>query len=77
MVIPFEKLSPEALQGLIEEFVTRDGTDSGYTEKTLADNVAMVLDQLRRREAVIVYDEATRTANIVPRQNLRQSPQEV
>jgi uncharacterized protein len=77
MVIPFEKLSQEALQGLIEEFVTREGTDSGYTEKTLANNVAMVMAQLRRGEAVVVYDEATRTANIIPKQNLRQSPQEV
>ncbi|MFC1812869.1 YheU family protein [Thermodesulfobacteriota bacterium] len=26
MIIPYEKSSPEALEGLIEEFVTRDGT---------------------------------------------------
>ncbi|MEE4114316.1 MAG: YheU family protein, partial [Desulfobacteraceae bacterium] len=31
LVIPHRQLSPEALAGLIEEFVTRDGTDSGYT----------------------------------------------
>jgi len=30
MIIPYDKLSPEALQALIEEFVTRDGTDTGY-----------------------------------------------
>ena len=42
MIIPYEKLSPEALKGLIEEFVTREGTDSGYTEKSLEDNVEMV-----------------------------------
>ncbi|OGP49890.1 MAG: hypothetical protein A2Y79_02820 [Deltaproteobacteria bacterium RBG_13_43_22] len=65
MIIPYERLSPAALQGLIEEFVTREGTDSGYTQKSLEENVAMVMNQLRRGEALIVYDEATRTANIV------------
>jgi hypothetical protein len=39
LVIPHQQLSPEALSGLIEEFVTRDGTDSGYTRGSLAENV--------------------------------------
>jgi uncharacterized protein len=38
MIIPYEKLSQRALQGLIEEFVNRDGTDSGYTQKSLEGN---------------------------------------
>ena len=29
LIIPHEKLSREALQGLIEEVVTRHGTDNG------------------------------------------------
>jgi len=65
MIIPYEKLSREALQGLIEEFVTRDGTDSGYTKKSLEENVEMVKKQLEKGEAFIVYDEATQTPNIV------------
>ena len=65
MIIPYEKLSPEALFGLIEEFITRDGTDSGYTEKSIEENVEMVMVQLRRGDAFIVYDEATQTANII------------
>lgn len=38
MIVPYEKLSPEALRGLIEEFVTRPGTDTGYTDGSLEDN---------------------------------------
>jgi len=30
--VPYNQLSPEALQGVIEEFVTRDGTDYGEIE---------------------------------------------
>lgn len=71
MIIPFEKLSPEALQGLIEEFVTREGTDSGYTKKSLEENVEMVKKQLKKGDAFIVYDELTQTANIVAKNHLK------
>jgi hypothetical protein len=66
LVIPYKQLSPEALSGLIEEFVTRDGTDSGYTKGSLAENVAMVRRQLDRGQAVIAFDARTKTCNIVP-----------
>ena len=66
VLIPHDQLSLEALEGLIEEFVTRNGTDNGDTRTTLAENVKMVMGQLDRGEAVIVYDHTTQTANIVP-----------
>ncbi len=66
LVIPHHRLSAGALTGLIEEFVTRDGTDSGYTRGSLTENVAMVRRQLDRGEAVIVFDDITKTCNIVP-----------
>ena len=54
------------LRGLIEEFVTRNGTDNGYTRATLEQNVAAVMAQLLRKEVVVVYDGASLSANIVP-----------
>ena len=66
LVIPHKQLSYEALNGLIEEFVTRDGTDSGYTRGSLEENVAMVRRQLDAGQAVIVYDERTQSCNIMP-----------
>jgi uncharacterized protein len=74
VIIPYEKLSPAALRGLIEEFVTRDGTDSGYTQKSLEENVDMVKNQLRSGEAFIFYDEATWTTNIVSKNILNKKP---
>ena len=64
MIVPYEKLSRQALKGLIEEFVTRDGTDSGYIQKSLDQNVDMVINQLRRGDAVVVFDTETGSANI-------------
>ncbi len=71
IIIPCEKLSLEALQALIEEFVTRDGTDTGYEKKSLVNDVAMVKRQLKKGDAVIVYDNSTKTCNIVPRDHLK------
>jgi uncharacterized protein YheU (UPF0270 family) len=32
MIIPYTELSEDALEALIEDFVTRDGTDYGWDE---------------------------------------------
>jgi uncharacterized protein YheU (UPF0270 family) len=42
VTILYDKFSPEALQGIIEEFVTRYGTDTGYEKKTFENDVAIV-----------------------------------
>lgn len=76
MIVPYEKLSPEALRGLIEEFVTRPGTDTGYTDGSLENNVNMVMKQLKLGDVLIVYEESTLTANIVPKQMVKSHLQE-
>jgi uncharacterized protein len=65
VIIPFEKLSKEALNGVIDEFVTRDGTDYGLVEIDLEQKIEMVLRQLKKGDVFIVYDETTMTTNIV------------
>jgi hypothetical protein len=65
--VPHAQLAPELLRRLIEEFVTRDGTDYGAIERTLAEKVAVVLRQLRTGEAAIVVDAASETIDIVVR----------
>ena len=69
-IIPYKKLSPEALQGLLEEFVTRDGTDYGSIELSLAEKVSRAFRQLEQADVVIVFDESTETCNIVSKQEL-------
>jgi uncharacterized protein YheU (UPF0270 family) len=64
--IPYRKLAPATLRALVEEFITREGTDYGLEEKTLEEKVADVMKQLERGEAKIVFELETETANIVP-----------
>jgi uncharacterized protein YheU (UPF0270 family) len=65
VAVPYATLSEAALDGLIEEFVTRAGTDYGRTERTLAEKIADVRRQLERGEATIVFDPESETVNIV------------
>ena len=61
MKIPLGKLSPFALREIVEEFVTRDGTD--HSEITR--RVVMVLEQLENGSVELYFDDQTRTCNIV------------
>jgi uncharacterized protein YheU (UPF0270 family) len=60
-----DDLSPETLRALIEEFVSRDGTDYGAVERSLEQKVADVMRPLTRGAARIVFDPESETATIV------------
>ncbi len=70
MILPWQQLSEEALEGLIEEFVTRDGTDYGEVESALAQRVAQVKARLQRGEAVLLFSESTGECAIVSKEAL-------
>jgi len=63
--IPYDQLTSEALHGVIEEFVTRDGTDYGAIEVPLKTKIDQVLNQLKSGKAVIVFDPESETCNIL------------
>ena len=66
MIIPHHMLSPDALRGVIEAFVTREGTDYGVQDVPLATKVLQVRQQLDAGTAVLVYDEDTESCTIQP-----------
>jgi len=63
--VPYERLDPETLRNVIEEFVTRDGSDWGEAGGTLEEKVGQVMQQLRSRKIKIVFELNSQTANIV------------
>ena len=64
--VPHEALSGEALRGVVEAFVLREGTDYGEKEVPLDVKVAEVMHRLERREARIVFDPRTQSVDILP-----------
>ena len=69
MIIPPQSLSAEALQGLIEEFITREGTDYGWDEVPLSAKVEQVLRQIEKGDVVIVFDSASETVSLLTRRD--------
>jgi uncharacterized protein YheU (UPF0270 family) len=65
VVIPYKELSDEALRGVLESFVLREGTEYGERDVSLEQKVAQVAGQLRRGEAQIVFDPASETVDVV------------
>jgi len=62
MEIPYQQLSPEALAAVLEEFVTRDGTETA----SAAVSVARVEGLLRAGHLKLHFDPDTGTTHIVP-----------
>ncbi len=71
VIISYNQLSSDSLQGLIEEYITREGTDYGDTESPLQLKMDQVLNQLKNGNAVITYDTDTQTSNIVLKEQCR------
>lgn len=55
MLIPYDQLEPDTLTRLIEDFVTREGTDNG-DETPLQTRVLRVRHALTKGQAVIFFD---------------------
>jgi uncharacterized protein YheU (UPF0270 family) len=70
MLIPHQQLSTEALQGLIEDFVTRDGTDYGEIEIALPIKVAQIKLQLDQGVLVITFNDQDGSIAILRKERL-------
>lgn len=69
--VPYREISPDALQGLLEDFVTRQGYDTAETELSLEDLAAQVRQQLVSGQLTIVYDAVTESVTVLTRQEYR------
>ena len=63
-IIPVGRLSPKVLQSIIEEFISRDGTDYGEREVSLKIKVKQVKSKLEKGSAVLIFDDEAETTNI-------------
>lgn len=70
LVIPHTELSADALRGVIESFVLREGTEYGTHDYSLQQKVEHVLKQLEHGEAHVVFDSETETVDIVTSRSL-------
>mgnify|MGYP003683294167 CR=1 FL=1 len=70
LIIPHQKLSPDALNGLIEEFILREGTDYGTHERSLEDKKSHIFKQLNAKHILVVFDPNTETTSLLTKDQL-------
>lgn len=71
VVVPHESLSIEALANLIDDFISREGTDYGEREHSAEEKRASVQRQLAKGTVLIVFDPESETVNLVRAEDLR------
>ena len=69
MIIPYKELSADVLTAIIEDFVSREGTDYGAVESSFGSKVSQVMRQLENGEAAITFDAEAETCSIVSVKN--------
>ena len=63
--VPYQDINPETLRNMIEEFVSRDGSDWGDTGGSMEDKIKQVLRQFESGKIKVVFDLTSQSANIV------------
>lgn len=71
VVVPHGSLSTEALANLIDDFITREGTDYGEHEHSPEEKRASVQRQLERGTVLIVFDPESESVNLMRAEDLR------
>tara|TARA_B100000427_G_scaffold226531_1_gene190099 strand:- start:1080 stop:1286 length:207 start_codon:yes stop_codon:yes gene_type:complete len=65
MEIPHSQVPEQTLLAIIEEFISREGTDYGHREYTLDEKVEKVKSQLLNGEIKLLFDSETSSCNLV------------
>lgn len=63
--IPYQQIPEDALARMLEEFVTREGTQYGAREFTLTELVVQAKHQLETKKAIIQYDDESQSCQII------------
>jgi len=71
VAISHDDLDPATLQRVIEDLVTRDGTDYGAVEKSLEQKAAALMRELKRGDAKLVFDAETETIGLMTAADLK------
>jgi len=72
MIVPFERLSADALRAILLEFIGREGTDYGdAADVPLRTKIDQIMKQLRAGDAFVVFDTETETCNLLTRRDVQ------
>jgi uncharacterized protein YheU (UPF0270 family) len=64
--VPAQQLQAEVLQALLEDYASRDGTDYGEQELSLAQKVGNLRRQIEQGDLLILYEVEGEHWDLVP-----------
>jgi len=67
VVVPWEELAPATLKRMLEDFISREGTDYGLTEYSMEQKLDSVMKQLRQGTVELVFEAGSETFNLIKR----------
>ena len=70
--VPLNRVAPDTLRAMLEEFASRDGTDYGIRELSLEEKVDNLKGQLDRDELWVVYDLDSEEWDLCPPDRARE-----
>jgi uncharacterized protein len=80
IAIPKEALSADALRGVIDNFVMREGTDYGTAEVSYESKIERVMKQMEKGDIKIVFDPNSETVTLMTKSEFKklglESPEE-
>ncbi|ETX10861.1 hypothetical protein MUS1_12855 [Marinomonas ushuaiensis DSM 15871] len=69
-LIPHDSLSPDTLEQILDDIVSRDGTDYGDYDLSVAQKREQALRYLKSGEAFLLFDTESETIKMVPKDAL-------
>ena len=64
-LIPYDSLAPDTLETILDDIVSRDGTDYGDYELSVAQKRQQALQSLKKGEAVLLFDTESETIKMI------------
>ena len=64
--VPLDRIVPETLRKMVEEFVTREWNDLSDADCTFDEKIEQVMQQLKDNSIKVVFDLTSETCNIIP-----------
>lgn len=65
--VPLDRIQPDTLRRMIEEFVTREWSELADADFTVEEKIDHVMQQFKDNKIKVVFDLTSETCNIVPR----------
>lgn len=69
-LIPYDSLAPDTLETILDDIVSRDGTDYGDYELSVAQKRQQALQSLKKGEAVLLFDTESETIKMVRKEDM-------